>query len=212
MEQGTKYLILGITLGVIVIGIFIGSYINNKNITANTIRNLERQLEEQGQLTEEQERQLEELAKVECKDVQIPYDAQEAYTEQEPYSKEVCENINLLYKLDKGSCIQYKDNLIFEDEPAKYSCTITNLGDSAGTFSVKIGFTVGGQKLLNSQNKYIYPSSSHTFYAEEMAKIENCWCYEENIPTKQECETITEYKTVTKYRTITKYRTETVCE
>lgn len=216
MKKAQQKLILGIVIGIIVLGAIGALYYNynegQKTITGQAIADLERQLEEQGELTSEQERQLEELAEVTCRDVQIPYDAQESYTEQEPYSDEECNNINLVYKLKRGSCISYKDNLIFDDEPARYDCTVSNLDSSGGNFIIKIGFTMGSQKLINSKNKYIYPQSEYTFYAEEMAEIDTCSCYMESVPTKQECETITKYKTVIKYRTVTKYKTETVCE
>ena len=190
-----------------------GFYYNNKkNITGQTINELKDLLEEQGELTAEQERELEELAEVTCKDVQVPYDAQEEYTEQEPYTDDECENINLEYKLERGSCLGYKDNLIFDDEPARHDCTVSNLDSVGGNFIIKIGFSMGEQQLINSQGKYIYPQSENTFYAEEMAEIDTCSCSMETIPTKTICETVTKYNTVKKYRTVTKYRTETVCE
>lgn len=127
-----------------------GVYMNNKQriITGNTINNLEEQilkqnniLEEQEKLTEEQkieaevvkkelESQIEELAKVTCKDIEVPYDAKEEYTEQEPYSKteeyyesepyveEECEMVALTYSKtgdgwDYSSCIDY-DSVCYE--------------------------------------------------------------------------------------------------
>ncbi len=213
MNKDTKIaLLLGGIFVLIVIVVIISISINNKNITANTIADLEKKLDEQGELTAEQEAKLEELAKVTCKEVQVPYDAQEAYTEQEPYTEEVCDNLNLIYKKDTGSCMQYDDNFFSEDEPAKYDCTITNLDNQAGTFFMEIGFYMDGQKIVETQNKYIYPQSSGTFYTEKMAYIDSCYCSVTSIPTKQECEMVTKYKTVTKYRTVTKYKTETICE
>ena len=216
MKKAQQKSILAIIIGIIVLGTIGLLYYNynegQKAITGQAIADLERQLEEQGELTSEQERQLEELAEVTCRDVQVPYDAQESYTEQEPYSDEECNNLNLIYKKEEGSCRQYQDNLIFEDEPAKYDCTISNLDNKAGTFSMEIGFFIDGQQIGETQNKYIYPQSSETFYIEKMAEIDSCYCSLKKLPTKQECETVTKYKTVINYRTVTKYRTETVCD
>ena len=210
--SNTAWIAIGI-IALIVIGG--GYYLYNeeqKSITGQAIADLERQLEEQGKLTNEQERQLEKLAQVKCRDVQVPYEDQEAYTEQEPYSDEVCNNIDLVYKRETGSCRQYVDNLFASDEPAKYDCTISNFDDTAGTFSMEIGFNIDGQRIVETQSKYIYPQSSETFYAQKMAEIESCTCSVTNVPQKQECEIVTKYNIVTKYRTITKYKTETVCE
>jgi len=188
------------------------SYSDNKTATANTILNLEKQLEEQGQLSKDQEKKLEELAEVNCKEMQIPYDALEEYAEQEPYTDTLCENINLVYKNEKGTCTQYEDNFFSSDTPSTYSCTIANLDNEAGYFSIDIGFNIDGQTLGENQTQYIYPQSSQTFYAQKMAYIDSCYCLITSVPTKQECETVTRYRTVTKTRTVTKYRTETICE
>ncbi len=185
---------------------------NQKAITGKAIADLERQLDEQGKLTNEQEKQLEELAEVKCRDVQVPYEAQESYQDKEPYSDEVCNNVELVYKKETGSCKQYADNFFAGDEPSKYDCTVTNLDNKAGTFSMEIGFYIDGQENVETISKYIYPQSSETFYAEKMARIQSCTCSLTKVPQKQECETVTKYRPVTKYRTITKYKTETVCE
>ncbi|MEK6897947.1 MAG: hypothetical protein AABX28_01165 [Nanoarchaeota archaeon] len=215
-EKGVNF-IPYIIIAVVVLGIFGAVYYfyneDQKSITANTISELERQLEEQGQLTDEQERQLEELAQVTCKEVQVPYDAQEAYTEQEPYADEVCENIALAYNKIDNYCTNFDDNILFDDEPAKYSVTINNLdSENGGWFYADIGFYIGEQVVKESQQEYIYPSSSATFYTERMSYIESCYFTITELPEKQECETVTKYQTITKYRTITKYKTETVCE
>ena len=207
-------LIVGLLLVLVIVGsVSLIFYNNQKTITSNAIKNLEDQLEEQGQLTNEQERELEELAKVTCKDVQVPYDAKEEYTEKEPYSDEVCEDIPLAYNKVKNYCSNYVDNLIFEDEPAKYSITVNNLDpEKGGIFIADIGFIIDGQTVKTEQRVLIEPQSSHSFYAEQMAEVDNCHFNIKEVPTKQECETVTKYKSVTKYRTITKYRTETICE
>lgn len=147
-----------------------------------------------------------------CRDVQTPYDYLEEYQETVPYSDRECESKTLTYKLEKGSCLDYDDNWLSQDQPAKYSCTITNLDTEAGTFSVTIGFDVQGQNLEETQSQYIYPQSSKTFAISRMSHINSCFCYEQNIPTKQVCRDVTRYKEVTKTRTVIRYRTDTVCD
>ncbi len=209
--------VIGIVIALVVLIVFGGIYYaynqNQKSITANAIAELERQLEEQGELTSEQERKLEDLAKVTCKEVQVPYDAQESYTEQEPYSSEECESVSLAYNQMSNYCNNYKDNFFADNEPAKYSVTINNLdSEKGGLFIADIGFTISGQTVTESQQKYIYPDSSETFYVERMANIDGCYFIMTSVPEKQTCKTVTKYQTVTKYRTVTKYKTETVCE
>ena len=151
-------------------------YNKQKSITGQVVNDLEAKLEEQNKLIEEQfetskeeltaqqkaeieqlrteaeeeklrlEEEIEKLGEVTCRDVQVPYDFTEEYTEQEPYLREeeyyesepyieeVCEDVELVYSKTTGQCTQYKDNLIFEDEPARYDCTIKNLDSAAGNF------------------------------------------------------------------------------
>jgi len=249
---------MGLVMGVLFLGLIGGLYAyndNQKSITGDAISNLEEQLKNQNKILETQgeisettikqaedakkelESQIEELSQVTCKDIEVPYDAQESYTVQEPYLRteeysesepyivEECEDIELSYNHQEGSCIQYKDNFFSDDEPATYSRTINNLDSEAGgTFFVNIGFRIGGVVVKEEQNAYIYPQSSHTFYAEQMAEINNCYFTVDIVPTKQVCEDVTkyknvlktrqvtDYKAVTKERTVTKYRTETVCD
>jgi len=256
-KKGQTGIIIGVVIGVIAITIISSVIIinSNRSITGQAISDLKDQLaeqnkilEEQGELTAEQqaqaeiekkrlEAQIEELSKETCKDIQVPYDAEEEYTEQEPYlrtetyyesepyAEEMCEAVNLAYNKVNNYCLDMKDNLIFADEPAKYSVTINNLDpENGGWFVVDIGFIIAGQVVKEEQSQYIYPSSSKTFYVEQMATRDSCYFVVTELPTKQICETVTKYKDVlktrevtdyrevTKTRTVTKYRTETVCE
>ena len=158
-----------------------------------------------------------------CRDVQVPYEAQEGYmkteyyTETVPYTDRECENKFLIYKKVTGNCEDRKSGLFgLGDQPAKYSCTITNLDNEGGTFSMKIGFNVGSQKLENTQSKYVYPQSSETFNYQVDASIDSCYCAEQ-VPTKQVCRDVIKYKDVQKerqvtaYKPVTKYRTEQRC-
>lgn len=159
-----------------------------------------------------------------CKDIQVPYEEQEAYMKTEyyvdtvPYTDRECENKNLVYKMDRGTCSNRQSGILgLGDQPAKYSCTITNLDSEAGTFSVEIGFNIGTQQLKTLQNEYIYPQSSKTFSYSSDTKIDSCFCVEKSIPTKQVCRDVIKYqdvqkeRQVTAYRSVTKYRTEQQC-
>ncbi|MFH1127340.1 MAG: hypothetical protein V1718_04495, partial [archaeon] len=124
----------------------------------------------------------------------------------------------LVYKKEKGSCQQRQSGLLgFGDQPAEYSCTITNLDSEGGTFSMRIGFNVGSQQLDTTESRYIYPQSSETFSYRYDTKMNGCFCIE-NVPTKQVCRDVIKYKEVQKerqvtaYRPVTKYKTEQKCK
>lgn len=243
MNKDTKIaIILGSLFVVIILAIIIGLSIENKKITANTISELENQLEEKGRLTLTQEAQLEELAEVTCKDVQIPYDAQEEYTEQEPYSEEICEYVNLQYsKINEGwdysTCANY-DSICYEEnwlgictneetfcseKLLSYSADINNQDDEGGNWELEIKFYIDDELYRTKEiSNYLYPETTETFTGRYLVQSNNpegdanqnfgAVAIVKTIPEKQKCEMVTQYKTVTKYRTITKYRTETVCE
>ena len=152
---------------------------------------------------------------------QVSYEEQEEYmkteyyTESVPYTDQECENKRLVYKKSTGSCQDRQSGLFgLGDQPAKYSCTITNLDNEGGTFSVEIGFDIGGQRITEVQSRFIYPQSSATFSYERDVSIASCVCGEEDIPTKQVCRDVIKYnevqreRQVTAYRPVTKYRQE----
>lgn len=158
-----------------------------------------------------------------CRDIQVAYEAQEEYmkteyyTETVPYTDRECESKRLVYKKETGTCQDRQSGLFgLGDQPAKYSCTITNLDNEGGTFSMRIGFNVGNQQLETTQSKYIYPQSSATFSYEVDATIDSCYCSEQ-VPTKQVCRDVIKYREiqkqrqVTAYKPVTKYRTEQRC-
>ena len=159
-----------------------------------------------------------------CRNTQVPYETQEEYmkteyyTEYVPYTDRECESKELTYKVVGGTCQGRKSGLFgLGDQPAKYSCIITNLDSEGGSFSVRIGFNVGNQKLETTQVEFVYPQSSNTFSYEVDASIDSCYCTEK-APTKQVCRDVTKYKEVqrerqvTSYRPVTKYRTEQTCD
>lgn len=142
-----------------------------------------------------------------CHDVPVPYNDTEYYTESEPYTHSVCNDINLVYKKDRGNCASRSSGFLgFGATPASYDCTITNLDSMGATFSLDLGFNVQGQQLHETQSKYIYPQQSATFSITRDAATDSCFCNEVNIPTKQECRDVIDYHDVQKSRIVTKYR------
>ena len=144
--------------------------------------------------------------------LQIPYEDQEEYlkteyyTESVPYTDQECEERNVIYKKERGECKDRVSGFFgLGDQPARYSCTITNLDTEGGAFSMEIGFNVGSQKLTTTQNKYIYPQSSEIFTYETDAAIDSCFCAED-VPTKTVCHDVTKYREVQRERQVTAYR------
>jgi len=188
-----------ILIVVIVIGAIAFFAYKNTNVTGNVLANFEN-----------------------CREEQVAYEEQEEYMKTEyymetvPYTDRECEDKSLVYKVVKGECKNQYDGW-FENTPASYSCTITNLDSEAGTFSMRIGFNVQGQQLDETQSKLIYPQSSETFTVTRDSKIDNCYCVE-TVPTKKVCRDVTKYRDeqrerqVTAYRPVTKYKAEKICD
>ncbi len=241
-NQNKNYKIISIIFVILILVITIGITLNNRRITANTIADLENELKEKGNLTLEQERELEKLADVKCKEVQVPYDAQEEYAEQEPYSEEVCKMIDLQYskinnKWDYNNCLNY-DTICYEENwlgmckdeetfcserELSYSVDINNQDNKGGMWKVEIRFYMNNQPYETKEiSNYLYPQTTetftgiHTIYGNNPEGDANqnfgALAVVVSIPQKQECETVTKYRTITKTRTVTKYREETVCE
>lgn len=148
-----------------------------------------------------------------CRNVQVPYSEQEVYYETVPYTDRVCEDKELVYKQERGTCVGKSDGYLgVGARPMSYSCTITNLDTEAKIFTMKIGLNIGEQQLFDTLSYYIYPQSSKEFaYAEDIGG-ESCFCVLEEIPTKSVCRDVIKNKEVRKTRTVTKYRTEKQCD
>ncbi len=138
--------------------------------------------------------------------------AQEPYQEQKcqtvPYTDKVCDNIQLKYT--RGATVCTKEGWI--GDWAVSSCSIANLDDIAGLFTVNVGVIVNGQKNGETSQQTIYPYQSQTFQYRVKASASDCYCNEINIPTKQVCKDV--IKTRQDCQTVTKYNTvqKEVCE
>jgi len=123
----------------------------------------------------------------------------ETYQEQEPYTAQECDNVALSYSRTDFKC--YTSQLL--QDWINSECTINNLDSTGGTFSVKIGFVIGGSDVVETQSAYLYPQTSHTFTKALKASASSCYCNEISpLPTKQVCRDVTKYQTVTRTRQV----------
>ena len=141
-----------------------------------------------------------------CRDVQVPYEEIEYYTETVPYEEE----IPLEYKSEKrdgwwgyqcGSLVNYKKC---------YQLEVMNIDAIGGEFIVNCNFETLYKNLGDNQKLYIKPGDTQTFKLEADVDIGEDTITRCNVepPTK----TKTRYKDVQRTRTVTKYRTEEKCD
>lgn len=204
----TPVIVIGIIVGVALI--ILGVILSNSNLTGNVVN--EGYQNSQAENNYQDNQISDSMFGRNCRQEQVPYEEQENYYETVPYTDQECENKQLVYKKDTGSCTDWVDNWFSENTPAKYSCTITNLDSEGGVFSLDLGFNIGSEQLKETQSKYVYPQSSETFYVERDSAIDGCFCNEASIPTKQVCRDVIKYKDIARTRTVTKYKTEEVCD
>ena len=237
-NKGQVQIIAGILI-LLVIGVgtfyFIDRSNAQKTITANAIANLENQLDEQGQLTIDQKRELEELKQVTCRDVQVPYDDLEYYTEQEPYIDTVCENEYLVKSIENfdylgDTCLQEEEECIdyflgvctnkktyCVKKTASCSLDLRNLdSQEGGTWKIKFDIKDSSKTIIKSSevSEYLYPQTTETIYGEititsegenGQANIPLNWCGYTVLENPEK----TVCEDVTKYKTVTKSRTIT---
>ncbi|MFQ6121031.1 MAG: hypothetical protein ACE5KE_14245 [Methanosarcinales archaeon] len=173
-----------------------------------------------------------------CREVQVPYEDIEYYTETVPYTDQECETKTLVYSITDfkvtGSCVDYDERckkyilgICVEKEEfcveRKTTCSLNlnNLDDERGTWVIR--FTLYGDGSVmekESVSKFLYPQTSgnvqktFTLIGEEKCNKNQYSCSygATNEPTKQICRDVIKYKEVQKSRTVTRYRTETRCD
>ncbi|MFP4112404.1 MAG: hypothetical protein ACLFPQ_01715 [Candidatus Woesearchaeota archaeon] len=146
-----------------------------------------------------------------CKVVDVPYDAQEAYTEREPYQATEEYQVKMKFEVVDRSKSTFLRGL---DVWAKGIVSVRNVDDQTGRFSVKQTFkTLNDQSTLSS-TKYIMPGEIVEF--EEIYDIDLGEDFSLSsiviAPEKTMTRTVTKYRDITKYRTVTKYKKEEICE
>lgn len=154
-----------------------------------------------------------------CKEVQIPYEAQEKYTDKEPYETVECHKEEFDHAIFISSC---SDSSLLGIVPAIAKCKIRNNENEVGLFMIKAGFAcnkgcTNGCYSYASKLLTVYAYGTETFTQTDsnihIAQDEcKCVCEVTDAPTKQICENVVKYRDVTKYRTVIKYRTEEKCE
>ena len=128
------------------------------------------------------------------------------------YQDRECESIELRFSKQETS--ECDDGTGLFDNTASHSCTVSNLDTKeSGTFTIEIGFKVGGNKI--SDTKYISIDSQETRTVDYEADVEadknSCFC-KVTPPTKQECEWVDKLEWVTEKQEKTRYVPEQVCE
>lgn len=251
------YYIIIAVVSLVIIGGGFYAYNQQKSLTGQAINDLKTQLEEQNRILEEQteltaeqqaqaeaekERlatQIEELSKETCRDVQVPYDAQESYPEQEPYTEKVCTDSQVPYTTSEpNSQILISQQKVSVPAgsyvPFQGSTDITNKnsniisGTVTETSGYDINFFVFNQQNFNAwksgqtNTKYIslnkISSSSFSFVPDKTDiyyfVLDNGYSiFRNKLPqidaTWSYSETVTRTRTETTCEDVTKFRTVT---
>ena len=146
-----------------------------------------------------------------CKNVEVPYEAQEAYQEDEPYQAVEEYQVPLKYEVISADESSTTHNF-------NYFKTLTvkvrNLDSETGLFTVRMHFrTLKDPGTTKDVNQYIVPGEVKSFYQEYDSDLgeDVDMRYEVTPSEKTLTRTVTKYRTITKYRPVTKYRTEERC-
>lgn len=173
-----------------------------------------------------------------CANVQVPYDAQEEYTEQVPYADQECNSRQYDAKAGYVSSDGQKSewliwslyaestdlNGIKTEEPlsgtAPYQWYITNYENKLGEFEIRVNYVDNSNDYLDSLS---YGKIKVGPKETETGPVSFTYIYDNKprgasgfylflvAPILEECNSITKYQSVPKSRTITKYRTEYKC-
>ncbi len=146
-----------------------------------------------------------------CRNVEVPYQEQEAYEEQEPY--QAIEEYQVPLKYEVISAVEGSTSHNFN-----YFKTLTvqvrNVDSETGLFTVRIVFrTLKDSGTTKDVTEYIMPNEVKSFYQEYDSDLGEDVDMKYSVipPDKTLTRTVTRYRTVTKYRPVTKYRTEQRC-
>jgi hypothetical protein len=163
--------------------------------------------------------------KKECKEVQVPFLAEEDYVESVPYSEQECALKSFVYSASNFSfssseCLQQTETYCLN---RKVTCSIvlTNFEEERGTLAVDFTFYPKGSNISygkSSSSQFIYPKTSSIILgtyniqvSEPFNATHECAYNITYEPKKQTCQAVTKYKDVNRTKTITEYRTEQIC-
>lgn len=148
-----------------------------------------------------------------CKDVKVPYEAMEYYTEREPYQAIEEYDVDLKYSVieayHRGSISQITNYRV------KGIVSVKNVDSETGLFTVKMTFTtLNRDKKTLSSSKYIMPGETvefNQYYDINLGEDVN-FVYQVIPDQKTLTRIVTKYRDVEKTRTVTKYKIEEVCD
>lgn len=147
-----------------------------------------------------------------CKMVDVPYQEQVAYNEEEPYT--AYENIQVSLKYEVTSAI--KDTTFKGFDVWAYGeITVRNIDTETGTFTVEQTITtLNKPQSTKKSSQYIMSGESKIFRAEYDIDAGDDFNinYIVEPGTKTITQQVTKYRTVIKYKTETKYRQEEKCD
>lgn len=163
----------------------------------------------------------------ECKDVQVPYNAQETYYEKEPYTTQECNNRYL-----QASQVSFYVNYGKDTTCTKHDfwgrciemnvycvLTVRNIDTKAGTWTYDMivkNTDLMNEQDLGTQSAYLSPTVDRTItWAYNTNRVDDhftCYYTITSTPQVTECKDVIKYRDVAKTRTVTKYNTERQCE
>mgnify|MGYP006272907321 CR=1 FL=1 len=146
-----------------------------------------------------------------CKEVKVPYQATEEYTERVPY--QATEEYDIKLKYEVVDRYKKTTNKGF-DVWAQSIVEVRNVDSETGKFSVISTFeTLRDGETSRRSTQYIMPGETKTFVHEyDVDFNEDFDVYTKIIPgEKTMTREVTKYRTVTKTKTVTKYRMEEKC-
>tara|TARA_Y100000310_G_C20586634_1_gene765759 strand:- start:539 stop:1153 length:615 start_codon:yes stop_codon:yes gene_type:complete len=146
-----------------------------------------------------------------CRDVQVPYEVTETYSDQEPYQGFKDSIVDLKYSHFGEGRASYSElfNVRY-----KGIVTVKNVDSETGYFTVEMKFKTLDGIVMKSTGGYVQSGESREFniYYDIDVGEDVDFSYNVNPGTKTITSPVTKYRTVTKTRTVTKYKTEEVCD
>lgn len=148
-----------------------------------------------------------------CRQVQVPYEDTETYTETVPYQD--TEVYNTYLNLEKVNAVkQQKIEFSSKGVYEQANVTIKNLDTEGGWVTVNFNWKNLTNTWKDSVRHYISPDETVDFISEFDIKSgeDNTFTYNYKSDPIQKTRIVTKYKEVENTRTVTKYRTEEQCD
>ena len=196
----SKSIVVIIVLLLLVAGLFLYLGATGWNITGSVVRDTT----QSKTLTPSQEN---------CQYIEVPYEAIETFTEQEPY--QATEEYNKYLNATFTSFNKWEDFNFGKGYIAKARVKLKNLDNEGGWFTVEFTWkTLNDQEVNHDVRHYIEPDEVIEFedeYDIESGEDFKVFYSYQSDPIKK-TKTVTKFKDVQRTRTVTKYRQEYKCE